>query len=114
MPLSTSVKSVTFTLTPKSGTDVATLYLRAGTPSMLHPNCSSVMVRGAVVTCTLSNPAAGTYYGIVNANTQLNGVSIVAAYTQSAVSRRTGCGSRARSRLSRFGTVREYSENPPW
>lgn len=76
------VKSLTFTLSPGTASQTATLYVRAGTPSILHPDCQSLMVRGGAATCTITNPAAGTYYGIVNASTKLSDVSLLAAYTQ--------------------------------
>jgi serine protease len=76
------VKSLTFTLSPETASQIATLYVRAGTPSMLHPDCESVMVRGGAATCTITNPVAGTYYGILSANTKLSGVSLLATYTQ--------------------------------
>jgi len=40
------------------------------------------MVRGGAATCTITNPVAGTYYGILSANTKLSGVSLLATYTQ--------------------------------
>ena len=69
-------KSLSFTLSPGAYSEIATLYLRAGTPSMLHPDCQSVMVRGAAATCTISNPTPGIYYAIQSSTTSLNGVSI--------------------------------------
>jgi serine protease len=76
------VKSLTFSLAPASASQTAILDIRAGTPSPLHPDCESIMVRGAAATCTLSNPVAGTYYAIVSANTKLSGVSLLASYEQ--------------------------------
>jgi serine protease len=81
------VKTLTFTLAPvSSGVDgqsqVASLYLRSGTPSVLHPDCQSVMARGAPATCTVSNPAPGTYYGVVAASTKLSDLSLLATYTR--------------------------------
>jgi serine protease len=76
------VKSLTFTLTPETASQTAILDIRAGTPSMLHPDCESIMVRGGAATCTIANPAPGTYYAIVSANTKLSGVSLLASYTQ--------------------------------
>jgi serine protease len=76
------VKSLTFTLTPGADTQTAIMDIRAGTPSMLHPDCESIMVRGGAATCTISNPAPGTWYAIVSANTKLTGVSLLASYKQ--------------------------------
>jgi serine protease len=76
------VKRLTFTLSPTASSETAILDIRAGTPSMLHPDCESIMVRGGGATCTISNPAPGTYYAIVSANTKLSNVSLLASYTQ--------------------------------
>lgn len=79
------IKTLTLTLSPpSSGADsqVANLYLRAGTPSVLRPDCQSVMARGAPATCTISNPAAGTYYGVVAASAKLSDVALLATYTR--------------------------------
>lgn len=76
------LKTLTFTLSPPTSSQTAILDIRAGTPSMLHPDCESIMVRGSAATCTISNPAPGTYYAIVNANTKLSDVSLLASYTQ--------------------------------
>jgi serine protease len=76
------VKSLTFTLAPGADTQTAILDIRAGTPSMLHPDCESVMVRGGPATCTIANPAPGTWYAIVSASTKLAGVSLLASYKQ--------------------------------
>ena len=76
------VKSLTFTLSPGTTSQSATLYVRAGTPSSLRPDCESVMVRGGAATCTITNPVAGTYYGILSASTKLSGASLLATYTQ--------------------------------
>jgi len=40
------------------------------------------MVRGGAATCTLSNPAPGTYYAIVSASNKLSDVSLLATYSQ--------------------------------
>ncbi|MFM0181154.1 S8 family serine peptidase [Paraburkholderia aspalathi] len=76
------VKSLTFTLSPETASQIATLYVRAGTPSSLRPDCESVMVRGGAATCTITNPVAGTYYGILSAGSKLSGVSLLATYAQ--------------------------------
>lgn len=76
------VKSLTFTVTPATSSQTAILDIRAGTPSSLHPDCESIMVRGGAATCTISNPTPGTYYAIVSANTKLSDVSLLASYTQ--------------------------------
>lgn len=77
-----NVKSLTFTLTPGTASQTATLSMRAGTPSRLHADCESIMVRGGAATCTMSNPAPGTYYAILATHTRLSGVSLLATYTQ--------------------------------
>lgn len=78
----TGVKSLTFTLSPATSSQTAILDIKAGTPSPLHPDCESVMVRGGAATCTLSNPAPGTYYAIVSASNKLSDVSLLATYSQ--------------------------------
>lgn len=77
-----NVKSLTFRLSPSTTSQIATLDIRAGTPSSLHPDCESLMVRGAAATCTFSNPVPGTYYAILSANTKLSDVSLLASFTQ--------------------------------
>lgn len=76
------VKTLTFTLSPASYSDVGALYLRAGSPTTRNADCESVFVRGEAATCTISNPAAGTYYGTVNPNSNLKDVTILATYTK--------------------------------
>ena len=76
------VKSLTFTLSPGASSQTALLDTRAGTPSSLHPDCESIMVRGGAATCTIANPAPGSYYAIVSANTKLSGVTLLATLTQ--------------------------------
>lgn len=76
------VKTLTFTLSPASYSDLGTLYLRAGSPTTLNADCQSVFVRGGAATCTISNPAPGTYYGTVNPNSDLTNVTILATYTK--------------------------------
>ncbi|MFL9918782.1 S8 family serine peptidase [Paraburkholderia fungorum] len=76
------VKSLTFTLSPSSYSDVGTLYLRAGSPTTRNADCQSVFVRSGAATCTISNPAPGTYYGTVNPNSNLANVTILATYTK--------------------------------
>ena len=76
------VKSLTFTLSPATSSQTAQMDIRAGTPSMLHPDCESFMLKGGAATCTISNPAPGTYYAIVSADTKLSGISLLASYTQ--------------------------------
>lgn len=77
------LKSLTFSLSPGANGETGTLYLRAGTPSVLHPDCGSAWTKGANATCTLLSPASGTYYGIVSAtNATVRGASVLASYTQ--------------------------------
>ena len=77
------VKSLTFSLSPSANGETGTLYLRAGTPSVLHPDCGTAWTKGANAICTLSNPASGIYYGMVSAtNATVRGASILATYTQ--------------------------------
>ncbi|MFM0027968.1 S8 family serine peptidase [Paraburkholderia madseniana] len=77
------VKSLTFSLSPGANGETGTLYLRAGTPSLLRPDCGNAWTKGANAICTLSNPAPGTYYGIVSVpNSTVRGASILATYTQ--------------------------------
>lgn len=77
------VKSLTFSLSPGANGETGTLYLRAGTPSLLRPDCGNAWTKGANAICTLSNPAPGTYYGIVSVpNLTVRGASILATYTQ--------------------------------
>jgi serine protease len=77
------VKSLTFSLSPGANGETGTLYVRAGTPSVLHSDCGTAWTKGANATCTLSNPKSGTYYGIVSAtNATVGGASILATYTQ--------------------------------
>jgi serine protease len=75
-------KSMTFTLSPGNASQIASLYVRAGTPSMLNPDCLQAMRYGNVATCTIPNPAAGTYYAIVSASSKLSDVSLLATYTK--------------------------------
>ncbi|MFM0080560.1 S8 family serine peptidase [Paraburkholderia sediminicola] len=77
------VKSLTFSLSPGANGETGTLYLRAGTPSVLHPDCGNAWTKGANAICTLSNPPSGTYYGIVSVpNSTVRDASILATYTQ--------------------------------
>ncbi|MFM0074979.1 S8 family serine peptidase [Paraburkholderia sediminicola] len=77
------VKSLTFSLSPGANGETGTLYLRAGTPSVLHPDCGNAWTKGANAICTLSNPASGIYYGIVSIpNSTVRDASILATYTQ--------------------------------
>ncbi|MFM0339535.1 S8 family serine peptidase [Paraburkholderia fungorum] len=75
-------RNLTFRLSPGANGETGTLYVRAGTPSVLHPDCGNVWSNGVDATCTIADPAPKTYYAIVNANRKLNGVSILATYTQ--------------------------------
>ncbi|MFM0074376.1 S8 family serine peptidase [Paraburkholderia sediminicola] len=76
------VKTLTFTLSPASYSDVGTLYLRADSPTTRNADCQSVFVRSGAATCTVSNPAPGTYYGTVNPNSNLTDVTILANYAK--------------------------------
>ncbi|MFM0011446.1 S8 family serine peptidase [Paraburkholderia sediminicola] len=76
------VKTLTFTLSPASYSDLGTLYLRASSPTTRNADCQSVFVRGGAATCTISNPAPGTYYGTVNPNSNLTDAAILATYTK--------------------------------
>ncbi|WP_429326579.1 S8 family serine peptidase [Paraburkholderia sp. GAS348] len=77
------VKSLTFSLSPGANGETGTLYLRAGTPSVLHPDCGNAWTKGANAICTLAKPASGTYYGIVSVpGATVRGASILATYTQ--------------------------------
>jgi serine protease len=83
MDLPSGVKTLTFTLAPSLASDVAILDVRAGTPSVLHPNCEATMVRGNTVTCTITDPAAGAWYGIVSTgNSTVTRATISGTYTQ--------------------------------
>ncbi|NPT65874.1 S8 family serine peptidase [Paraburkholderia sp. RL16-012-BIC-B] len=75
-------KSVTFTLSPAAYGDIATLWLRAGSPTVVNADCNSVAVRSGAATCTITNPAPGTYYGTVTPTTALNNSTLLATYTQ--------------------------------
>jgi serine protease len=82
MDVPAGTKSLTYTLSSGSvSSQTAQLYVKAGTPSILRPDCLSTLVNGGSVTCTIANPS-GSYYGIVNAVTKLTDFSIVATYTQ--------------------------------
>lgn len=74
--------SVTFNLSLASSAEAGTLYLRSGTPTIVNAQCLSVAARGAAATCTVSNPAGGTYYATVNPNTNLTEATILATYTK--------------------------------
>ncbi|SDG07177.1 serine protease [Paraburkholderia phenazinium] len=76
------VKGVTITLKPTTTNERGWLYLRAGTPSVLHPQCQAQLFNGNTATCTMANPAAGAYYVIVSAQAKLNGSILTATYTQ--------------------------------
>jgi serine protease len=77
------VKSLTFKLLPGTNGETGTLYLRAGTPSVLRPDCGTAWTKGADAICTLANPASGTYYGIVSASgVSVSNAAILATYTQ--------------------------------
>ena len=71
------VKSLTFTLSPSSYSDVGTLYLRAGSPTTRNANCQSVFVRsGAAALHRFRTRHTGTYYGTVNPNSNLANVTL--------------------------------------
>ncbi|ASL42776.1 Extracellular basic protease [Burkholderia sp. AD24] len=76
------VKGVTVTLKPTADKERAWLYLRVGTPSVLHPQCQASMANSNVATCTMTNPSAGAYYVIVAAQSKLDGAVLTATYTQ--------------------------------
>jgi serine protease len=82
LDIPSGVKGVTVTMTPSSARETAWLYLRAGTPSVLHPQCQSGMGNGNTATCKIANPAAGLYYVIFSAQSKLTGSTLTATYTQ--------------------------------
>ncbi|CAE6737556.1 S8 family serine peptidase [Paraburkholderia domus] len=76
------VKGVSVTLQPTTTNEGGWLYLRAGTPSVLHPQCQSQLFGGNTATCTMANPTAGAYYIIISAKAKLNGSVLTATYTK--------------------------------
>ncbi|MFP3566701.1 S8 family serine peptidase [Paraburkholderia sp. SIMBA_030] len=72
----TNVKYLTFTLSPDTRSQIATLSVKGGTASMAHPDCTSVMSAGNAATCKLMWPEPGTYYAMVTAGMPLDGVAI--------------------------------------
>jgi serine protease len=76
------MKSLTFTISPASTSDIAQMTIRAGTPSVLNPDCQQATRYGNVATCTIANPIAGTYYAIISTQSKLSDASLLATYTQ--------------------------------
>ncbi|WP_144141593.1 S8 family serine peptidase [Paraburkholderia sp. BCC1884] len=68
--------SLTVTLAPGRDTDVSTLYVRADSPTMLNPICTSVMARNTAATCTIVKPKAGQWYAVSAASTKLSNAQI--------------------------------------
>ncbi len=73
-------KNLKGTMTPSNSKDTAMIYLRAGTPSMLHPDCEAVMVSGNAGTCTIPNPASGTWYFIYSGSTSVTRAEVMVTY----------------------------------
>ncbi|RAS33235.1 S8 family serine peptidase [Paraburkholderia bryophila] len=72
------VKSLTFTLSPDTPRDVATLLLKSGTASMANPSCTSVMSGGKPAVCVVNGVGIGTYYVLVSSASAIDNVSIKA------------------------------------
>jgi vibriolysin len=64
------------------GTGDADMYVGAvGTKPTLTTYICRPFLNGNTETCTITNPAAGTYYAMLNAYTAYSGTSLVATYT---------------------------------
>ncbi|WCM24512.1 S8 family serine peptidase [Paraburkholderia bryophila] len=72
------VKSLTFTLSPDTPRDVATMSLKSGTASMANPSCTSVMSGGKPAVCVVNGVGVGTYYVLVSSASAIDNVSIKA------------------------------------
>ncbi len=72
------VKSLTFTLSPDTTRDVATMSLKSGTALMTNPSCTSVMSGGKSAVCAVNGVAVGTYYVLVSSASAIDNVSIKA------------------------------------
>ncbi|MFM0226676.1 S8 family serine peptidase [Paraburkholderia dipogonis] len=75
------VKGMTVTLRPSQTSETGWLYTRLGTPSAMHPDCQSPFQKGTPGTCIIANPAAGSYYFIIGAQSKLSS-TLTATYTQ--------------------------------
>ncbi|HZZ05789.1 S8 family serine peptidase [Paraburkholderia sp.] len=76
------MKSLAFNLLPAASGDVATLYAKRLTASMVDPDCTSVMSGGKTATCTFPGPVpAGTYYVMVSAAKPVDDVRIQSVAT---------------------------------
>ncbi len=70
----------TLTVTISGGTGDADLYVKAGSaPTLTSYDCRPY-VNGNSETCTFSNPAAGTWYIMLNAYATYSGVTLTATY----------------------------------
>ena len=68
------------TVAMSGGTGDADLYVRAGSqPTTTAYDCRPYLT-GNNETCTISNPAAGTYHVLINAYTAFEGVSLTATW----------------------------------
>jgi secreted trypsin-like serine protease len=77
-PITVPAGSSTLTVTQSLGTGDADLYVRAGSqPTTTAYNCRPYL-SGNNETCTISNPAAGTWYVSVRAYSAYSGVSLKA------------------------------------
>ncbi|CAE6860677.1 hypothetical protein R69776_07987 [Paraburkholderia nemoris] len=74
------VSGMTVKLSPSKQNESSWLYVRAGTPSALRPDCTGGMGNGSPATCTIASPAAGTYYIILSAASKLTGSTLSASY----------------------------------
>lgn len=72
------VKSLTFTLSPDTTRDVATMSLKSGTALMTNPSCTSVMSGGKSAVCAVNGVGPGTYYVLVSSASAIDNVSIKA------------------------------------
>jgi len=77
------LKSVTVALTQGRENDAAWFYL-ARSPSVVTPYCQSGMGMGwgNPAVCTITSPAAGTYFVIVSGRTELKASTLTATYTK--------------------------------
>jgi serine protease len=83
-PVPVGMKSLAFNLLPAESGDVATLYAKSSTASMVAPDCVSVMSGGKTATCTFPGPVpAGTYYVMVSAAKPIDDIRIQSVATYS-------------------------------